>query len=315
MDYWFVRMRQGSDGPDYARELWQSGRIGILFGHWTMDEVLDGSGLAVNRAHLHSAAVQSRFPEEAVRRKDVEKLRRWTNEAETFLLELQPDDRVLVAFDQHIHVGTVGQRYLADPIPREHNGYIEFFKCRDVQNRKSFLVADLPSVFRLVPHTGRQTIQRMSAYRHLAEILDQAATTEQVRTLMRQMPDAQFLDLLSDKGWEALCTEYLRVTIGFRPLLLVSGSTLRAVDIVGVDQAGRRVVGQCKNSGSGRATQEVRGWMEDCASSREDVSYYYFARGGIRGAWDGNGCVVVDGEEILRWLQTEPDYFRALKEL
>lgn len=170
-------------------------------------------------------------------------------------------------------------------------------------------------MFRLIPHTGRQTIQRMSAYRHLAEILDQTATVEEVRALMREIPDEQFLELLSDQGWEALCAEYLRVTIGYRPLLLLAGRTLENVDIVGVDRDLQPVVGQCKNSGTERVEQEVRTWLEKSATASGYVRFYYFARGGVRGGFGSTPCTIVDSAEILRWLQTDPDYFRALKEL
>ncbi len=40
MEYWFLRMRQGSKGPDFTKELWQRGLVGILWGAWTINDVL-----------------------------------------------------------------------------------------------------------------------------------------------------------------------------------------------------------------------------------------------------------------------------------
>src|SRR5687768_796372 len=101
MRYWFMRMRQGSDGPDYSRELWERVRVGVLFGHWKMDEVLDASGATVDPARLSSPAVEGKYPPFAA----VRTFHRWSQQVAWFLLKMQPDDRVLVAFDSHIHIG------------------------------------------------------------------------------------------------------------------------------------------------------------------------------------------------------------------
>ena len=42
--YWFMRMKQGSEGKDFTSELWNQNLIGIMFGTWTIYHVSDGAG-------------------------------------------------------------------------------------------------------------------------------------------------------------------------------------------------------------------------------------------------------------------------------
>lgn len=74
-----------------------------------------------------------------------------------FLLEMSVGDRVVVAFDGAIHIGTVGEGFQDDPNgPR--GPYKEYFKCRPVRDQKSFPLADLPASYRLISSIGRRAI-------------------------------------------------------------------------------------------------------------------------------------------------------------
>jgi hypothetical protein len=39
-----MRMKQGSEGKPFTEELWQQGLVGVLFGTWSIEHVLDDAG-------------------------------------------------------------------------------------------------------------------------------------------------------------------------------------------------------------------------------------------------------------------------------
>jgi hypothetical protein len=130
------------------------------------------------------------------------------------------------------------------------------------------------------------------------------------------MPTEKLLEVLSPKQWETMCAEYLRVTEGVRPLLLAVGSTLKDIDIYGVNRDGRRVLAQCKNDAKTRDANTVNDWVEDLVADPEDA-LYFFARKGVKGQVREDRCRIVDDKEILRWLLSpaQANYVRYLKTL
>ena len=142
------------------------------------------------------------------------------------------------------------------------------------------------------------------------QLLDECQSPEGVRRKLLDMPPQKFLDFLAPEQWEIVCSEYLRDAIGFRFLVLKPGKTLPDVDLVGVDKDSRRILAQCKNDQ--RSAEDVREWLKHPAIGADDKAYY-FCREGFSGTLDG--CEVVNGDAIAEWLETTPDYFRALKTL
>ena len=44
MTYWFMKMKHGESGEDYASELWDKGLVGVMFGTWRIEHVLNEVG-------------------------------------------------------------------------------------------------------------------------------------------------------------------------------------------------------------------------------------------------------------------------------
>jgi hypothetical protein len=305
MAYWFMKMKQGAEGQDFAKELWQQGLVGVLFGTWRIDHVLDDG--RPDPEKLTAKAIGRTCPQSNGIPFDDDFL--WA--ARVFLLRMSEGDRVVVVFDEAIHIGTVDERFYDDPNgPR--GPYEEYFKWRPVKNRKAFSLTELPASYRLVAGMGRRAIQGITAYKKLVRLLDENDDSEGVQEVLMGMPKRDFLDMLSDKQWEVICDQYLRDKIGLRSLVLGVGGTLKDVDIYGVAKDGRRVLAQCKNDSSPYTGKRLARLIAGIPRTPED-HLYFCCRGGVEGDRGDLDCQVVDGNDILNWLDDDPDYFRYLK--
>lgn len=307
MTYWFMKMRQGKGGEDFARELWQEHHlVGVMFGVWRIDDVLDEHG-EPDPKKLTADAIESICPQPPEIPIDDTFL--WA--PRTFLLKMAVGDRVVVVIDDAIRIGTVEEGFRDDPNgPR--GPYGEYFKCRPVKDRKSFPLSELPASYRLVGSMGRRAIQGITAYEKLVRLLDDHGDAEGVRETLVRMPKREFLDMLSDKQWEVLCDQYLRDKAGLRSLVLGVGGTLKDVDIYGVAPDGKRILAQCKNDSRPWERGRAKKLMAGVPRSPED-HLYFCCRGGIVGGSDGLDYRVMDGDDILKWLDDDPDYLGRLK--
>jgi hypothetical protein len=120
MTYWFMRMRQGSKGPDFTEELWQQRLVGVLWGTWTIEDVAsDNYPTRLDERKLTSQNLN-------VSAKQLQAPRR-------FLFAMSPNDRVVVAYGKCLHLGVLGEGYAPDPAPsRRRDG--EQFKCRPIRD-------------------------------------------------------------------------------------------------------------------------------------------------------------------------------------
>lgn len=307
--YWFMWMRQGSNGKDFTSELWNEGLVGISFGTWTIDHVQDDFG-GIDESKVTLDWLKDYSPKgEPLFRKA------WFDATRRFLIGMSSGHRVVVEFDNSLHIATVTDEFKPDPNPslRAHG---EHFKCRRIQKpeNSSFPLERLPSSYRLLSTTSRGTVQKIKAYEPLVKLLDQCSSPEEVTEYCRKMSSEQILEILSPKQWETICAEYLRATQGVRPLLLAVGSTLKNIDIYGVNDNGRRVLAQCQNDAKAYNAQSVIKWVKSLAKDSTDI-VYFCARKGVHGRVPEDECKVIDDKEILRWLQSEEDYQRHLKAL
>jgi hypothetical protein len=305
MTYWYMKMKQGSRGEDFAKELWQQGFVGVLFGTWRIDDVLDEQGKP-DPNKLKAEAIEKRRPQPQGIPFDDAFL--WA--PRVFLLKVSVGDRVVVVFDDAIHIGTIGKEFLDDPNgPR--GPYKEYFKCRTLQDKKEpFHLWELPASYRLVG--GRRAIQRIHAFKELIRLLDDHHDAQGVREALLSMPTPEWLGTRSDKQWEVLCDRYLRDKVGLRSLLLAVGGTLKDLDIYGVSQEGKRVLAQCKNHSEPWKRERLMNLVARIPRSHED-HLYCFLRGGVEDGREGLGCRVVDGETISAWLDRNPEYLQQLK--
>lgn len=308
MAYWIMKMTMGSGGKDYAKELWSQNLIGLLFGTWPISHVLDDMGIP-DSSKLTASAIEEQYPQPAELGFDDKFLRG----PRRFLLQVAVDERVVVIFDDAIHIGTVGEGFLEDPEgPRGQYG--EVFKCRPVYDKKCFPLADLPSSYRLLSSAARSTIQRIASYRDLVKLLDISRDAEEVRNALVGMSTKDFLDTLSDKQWEVLSEQYLRDVIGLRSLLLGVGGTLKSIDIYGVDNRGNRVLAQCKNDSKAWSVSDLEKLMNTIPSKPED-HLYFFCRGGVEDKDTVVGCTVISSQEVAGWLESNDTYAKQLKTL
>jgi hypothetical protein len=95
-------------------------------------------------------------------------------------------------------------------------------------------------------------------------------------------------------------------------LVLGVGGTLKDVDIYGVAKDGRRVLAQCKNDSSPYTGKRLARLIAGIPRTPED-HLYFCCRGGVEGDRGDLDCQVVDGNDILNWLDDDPDYFRYLR--
>jgi hypothetical protein len=307
MAYWFMKMKQGRKGEDFAKELWHDHHlVGVMFGTWRIHDVLGEDGRP-DPQELTAEAIQRKQPQPEGITFDDKFL--WA--PKVFLLKVSVGDRVVAVFDETIHIGTVDEKFYDDPNgPR--GPYKEYFKCRPVKDRKSFPLAELPASYRLVGSMGRRAIQGVHAYKKLVRLLDEHGDPREVREALVRMPKGDFLDMLSDKQWEVLCDQYLRDKVGLRSLVLGVGGTLKDVDIYGVDGEGQRVLAQCKNDSNPWSTRRVKNLIAGILRNPDD-HLYFCCRGGVEDDGEGLDCRVIDGGDILGWLDEDPDYFRRLK--
>ena len=307
MAYWFMKMRQGKGGEDFARELWQEHHlVGVMFGTWRIEDVLDEHG-EPDPKKLTADAIESVCPQpEEIPFDDI-----FLWAPRTFLLKMAVGDRVVVVIDDAIRIGTVEEGFRDDPNgPRRPYG--EYFKCRPVKDQKSFPLSELPASYRLVSGMGRRAIQGITAYEKLVRLLDEHDDAKGVRETLVGMSKREFLDMLSDKQWEVLCDEYLRDKVGLRSLVLGVGGTLKDIDIYGVDSEGQRVLAQCKNDSKPWSTRRVENLIAGIPRNPDD-HLYFCCRGGVEDDGEGLDCRVIDGGDIQEWLDEDPDYFRRLK--
>ena len=312
MTYWFMKMKQGAEGQDFARELWQQGLVGVLFGTWRIDHVL-GEGDRPDPDKLIAEAIEDKCPQPP----GINKGKNFNDDflwaPRVFLLRVSEGDRVMVAFDEAIHIGTVDEGFYDDPNgPR--GSHEEYFKCRPVKDCKAFRLSELPASYRLISSIGRRAIQSITAYEKLVRLLDENDDSEEVQKTLRGMLKRDFLDMLSDKQWEVLCDQYLRDKIGLRSLVLGVGGTLKDVDIYGVAKDGHRVLAQCKNDSRPYTSERLERLIAGIPRNPED-HLYFCCRSGVEGDYEDLDCEVVGGDDILKWLDDDPDYFQALKRL
>jgi hypothetical protein len=64
MAYWFMKMKQGAGGEDFARDLWQEDHlVGVMFGTWRIDHVLDEEGKKPDPGKLTAEVIDKKSPQ------------------------------------------------------------------------------------------------------------------------------------------------------------------------------------------------------------------------------------------------------------
>lgn len=211
------------------------------------------------------------------------------------------NDWVVVFFEDALHLARVTSDILSS---ENHplNGDGEIFKYRRISAKKTFLLSHLPDSYRLIPSAGRGNVHQFSGTNwELVRILAASRDEGEAMLAMRAMAPMEWLDLLGPAGWESFCVGYLIICERFVPTGLLTGRTLRALDIVGRNADGRRILAQCKKSSGPMVVDSD--FLEACSDLTEQALIYFFSYGGCRERpqW----LKVVDREAMQRWTETE----------
>lgn len=196
--YWFMRMKQGSEGKDFAPELWDQDLIGVMFGTWTIDDVRNGADGIDESKITYEGLSQYKTHNEPAYKKS------WSDSSRRFLVEMSEADKVVIEFKGALHIATVTDEFEGNPdsVRPKHE---EHFKCRRIREPKtSFPLEKLPSSYRLISTTGRGAVQRINAYEPLVALLDRCETPEEVTEACCNMPTEKVLGVLAPKQWEAI---------------------------------------------------------------------------------------------------------------
>ncbi len=107
--YWFMRMKQGSEGEEnFAPKLWNRNLIGVMFGTWTIDDVLTNGAIDEGKVTYEHLS-KYRTKNEPVFKKS------WFDSSRRFLIEMASDDKVVVEFGGALHIATVTDTFGGNP--------------------------------------------------------------------------------------------------------------------------------------------------------------------------------------------------------
>lgn len=188
-NFYQIRMRAG--GRDLARDIWESGHIGIWFGGWLPNEYeLFRDLSAREQLQVLSRINNERGLNWPITPSNLGVIRRFYS--------LGDKDWICTCFGGHIHLGRV-----TGPVERGNQGFDrggEIFKWRAIQNAKSFRLSDLPAPYRLVPAGALGTLFRLHAYKPMMQVLEESNNEKDVYARVEQLGWDKWLDFLGTKG-------------------------------------------------------------------------------------------------------------------
>ena len=300
-DFRIFRIR-GKDAvrDNHSQKAWEMGQVGIWYGAWLpeqLDEAInkyERDGIDAALKYVNSTTEQKGFSWKyeksyiytCKRFRDIEEKKDW----------------VVVYFDQTLHIGQLKGGIKTDK-QHELNKDGELFHYRSVINPKSFPLAELPDVARLIPQTGRSNVHEYNVptYSKLLEILVEYPDPKQVTEYFKGMDTDDWLDFLSDAEWESLCLGYLIIEYNYVPTGLLPGRTLMNYDLVGKTIRGIRILAQCKKSHDPYAVSDEFRDACDKRKNKEETLCFWCSYGG----WDESSesdIKLVDKECIKNWL-------------
>lgn len=292
-------MNFGARGEDFAERAWQNDMIGIWYGSWTPDEFYAACGStrplsARDTAERLNRLMASRGEHCVISEAGVQTALRFDD-------KLDAGTWVFTFFGKSIHIAQVADinPFVADASFVKNE---EVFKVKRIQNKKSFLLKELPDVY-LIAAAGQGNVYKATGCAGLLRILKDCKDASEVVQAFRRLDWDEWLDVLGPKGWESLCLGYLIQEHGFLPDGLVVGGTLEDFDIVGTLSNGKAVYAQCKNDRQvHRISLNERSAFSDLPS--DSVDCFFFA---YKGADDEIPSVkMIDGNFIKSWLDTSP---------
>jgi hypothetical protein len=300
----FYRFRMKNGAEDLAGPVWKTGHVGIWFGAWKPEEYeklrkcpRDEQLRQLDRIN-QAGGVEWRDQQGkagfTTRRLDT--IERFYN--------LKSEDWVCACFEGRIHMGHVVCHAVerGDQFDRSN----ELFKWRQISGIKSFELLKLPDPYKLVPSGGLGTLFQMRSYESMMQILAESKSEQDVVNYVDQLKWSEWLKFLGPRGWESLCLGFLVLEHHFVPTGLLTGSTLKDVDIVGADFAtGQKIYAQCKNDRDrwNEPPAEFLRAVEPSLLEGHD-GVFLFAYGGCKDC--PTGMTLITGEDIQKWFEESP---------
>jgi len=290
--YWRIRIKYGGY-EDLTSEAWGRNEVGIWYGAWSAEE-FEAALKKDNPLRYLSEANKKHGLDWKVPSSYLNNAKRFTS--------IEPQDWVVVYFDNALHLAHVGSKLLSSrdhPLNRER----ELFKYFKVKGKKSFSLNRLPDAFRVLRSAGRSNVYQLRSAGELIKLLGQASTESDVANTLKSKDLDEALELLGPTTWESVCLAYLVIEHDFVPAGLALGGTLADVDIAGRRKSdGARILAQCKKNPGPVAISD--GFLEAVGDLGENGIAFYFAYGGCSGDVPRR-IRVVDRDAMHAWSKTK----------
>src|SRR5205823_5580213 len=136
--YWRIRMRTGDD--DYSEEAWNRNEVGIWYGAWTASDFAKAEASGDGPKYLTA------LPKQKALRWKVTPGYSYTGRR---FRDIPNRHWVVAYFKNQLHLARITGKMRSE---RSHPlNTDEIFKYRKIREKKSFSLAKLPDVYRLVP--------------------------------------------------------------------------------------------------------------------------------------------------------------------
>jgi hypothetical protein len=303
--YWRIRMKFDTD--DVSGEAWQRNEVGIWYGAWTAEDWESAKSKMPNNL----CAYLSKVPAQEALGFEIKNSWRQTVKRFNSISEM---DWVVIFLraNQEIGLARVCSPMKSAPShPLNKAG--QTFKYREICDKKTFTLTDLPDVYNLLPMQGRGNVNEFTKLWDAVKLLAESSDEEEVKRTLREKPFSEALDLLGPFGWESFCFAYLILEERFVPTGLSVGRTMPRIDIVGrrIDD-GTRIYAQCKKDLHPVAIDQDFQCL--CNTLDPMDRAYYFAYGGVTGTVP-EGVRVMKKENMLAWCQRDIGNGRIYRKL
>lgn len=295
---WRVRMKYSPEEKDYSSTAWKHGEVGIWYGAWSVEDFEEARNRKEGSIedHLNRLPTQRELirlnAQATVRKREIDTVKRFFGIASNNNEAMSENDWVVVCSDDdnetNIHLGRLkgspkNKKGHALNLRPSENAVKEFWKFREVIDRKSFRLSALPDFYRLIPQYGRQgnIFQFRGNYLNAINVLVRCRNVAEVQNEFKDMTLDQRLNLMGPEIWEALCLGYLIRVKNFVPTGVSVGGTLKNFDMVGCNwEDGAKIYAQCKKD---QDPKEVEEGFYSAASDVKRVNpnaiVYYFPYG------------------------------------
>jgi hypothetical protein len=302
-------MNFGSRGKDFASDVWHAGHIGIWYGSWLPEDLVQACDACRSGGWVRPQPLADELNRMMSANDSSSRIEPEGASASLRFEGLEVGTWVFTYFDRAVHLAQIAAE---DPIVLPQFAYHgETFKAKLIQNRKTFRLGELPPSFLLLPSAGRGNVHKVPSCSTLLELLRSHDSAADVSRAFDSLQWDCWISALGPKGWEALCLGFLIQEYGFLPTGLSVGGTLAAFDIVGRLRSGESVYAQCKGTPT---RHPIASNEEEAFASVDNARKFFFARSGV--SRELPGVTHLDQAAVVEWLTHSDrgiEYLRLLR--